>query len=107
MLFSKLKDLKKRKQYNKNEKIRIVKKFISINLLSHLVNKYKKSHERETFFFLISKYKLDNNSKTQISRRCILTNRSRSVIRPYNISRLSFKKLNQFGLIPGITKSAW
>ena len=107
MLFSKIKDLKKRKHYNKIEKNRLVKKFIVINLLSRLINNYKKEKERETFIFLLLKYKLNSNSKTKIIRRCVVTNRARSIIRPYNISRLCFKNLNKYGLIPGIQKAIW
>lgn len=108
MLFSKLKDLKKRKLYNKNEKFRIIKKFVVINLLSRLINKYKTGKKREVFFLLLSKYKFDLSvNKTQLVRRCIFTNRSRGIVRPYNISRLSFKKLSYFGLIPGVKKAIW
>jgi len=107
MLFLKIKDINRRKLYNKNEKFRIIKKFIIINLLSRLIKNYKNFQEKETFLFLLSKYKLNSISKTKIVRRCILTVRGRATIRPYNISRLSFKKLNQFGLIPGIRKGIW
>jgi len=107
MLFSKIKDLKTRKHYNKNEKLRIIKKFIITNLLSRLMSSYTNSKEKEMFLYLLSKYRLNSIGKTKIVRRCILTNRGRSIIRPYNISRLSFKKLNQFGYIPGIQKGIW
>jgi len=108
MFFSKIKDLKKRSLYNKNEKFCVVKKFVVINLLSRLINKYKTSKGREIFFLLLSKYKSDFSiSKAQIVRRCVFTNRSRGILRPYNISRLCFKKLSSFGLIPGVKKAVW
>jgi ribosomal protein S14 len=107
MLFLKIKDLRLRKNYNKIEKIRLIKKFTIINLLSRMIINYKTSKEREFFFYLISKYNLNSLSKTKITRRCILTNRGRAIIRPYNISRLSFKKLIKFGLISGFNKAIW
>ena len=107
MLFLKIKDLKQRKNYNKVEKIRLIKKFTIINLLSRLITNYKTSKEREFLFYLLSKYNLNSLSKTKITRRCIITNRGRAFIRPYNISRLSFKKTIKFGLIPGFNKAVW
>ena len=107
MLFSKIKDLKTRKHHSKNEKLRIIKKFIVTNLLSRSMGNYIDSKKKEMFLYLLSKYRLNNIGKTKIVRRCILTNRGRSIIRPYNISRLTFKKLNQFGYIPGIQKGIW
>jgi ribosomal protein S14 len=107
MLFLKIKDLKTRKHYNKKETLRLIKKFVIINLLSRLMSSYTNLKKKEIFMYLLSKYRLDSNGKTKIVRRCILTNRGRSIIRPYNISRLTFKKLNQFGYIPGIQKGIW
>jgi len=107
MLFLKIKDSNLRKNYNKTEKKRIIKKFIIINLLSCLLNTYKISKERQYFLYLLSKYDFNSISKTKINRRCIITNRGRAIIRPYNISRLAFKKLYQFGIIPGFRKAIW
>jgi ribosomal protein S14 len=107
MLFKQVKDLKSRKIYQKFEKIRSIKKFVFFNLLSTLMKNQKLSKDRRRFMFLISKLKLKSLSKTKIVRRCILTNRSRRVIRPFHISHTVFRELNQYGLIPGCRKAVW
>ena len=42
-----------------------------------------------------------------ITRRCLLTNRSRAIYRPFGLSRLVLRDLIQFGLLPGYTKAIW
>jgi ribosomal protein S14 len=105
MLFLKNKDLNSRQIYNRVEKIRLIKKFILANLLSRI--NYKSSREKQFFFYLVSKYNLNSLSKTKITRRCVLTNRSRGTIRPYNISRLSFKHLTKIGFLSEYKKAIW
>jgi len=106
MLFLKVKDLKLRKNYYKIEKKRNINKF-TVTMLSVLQKAYKTSNERKCFSFLLEKYKLNFSRKTKIVRRCILTNRGRGNIRYYNISRSVFRKLNYFGIIPGVKKAVW
>ena len=102
MLFAKLKDLKKRNQFNKKEKQNLIKKFVFINSLSKLKTKKEKS------IFLFYYYNsLKCFSKTKIVKRCILTNRSRGISKKYNISRVALRELLQFGIIPGFKKSVW
>ncbi len=107
MLFLKVKDFKNRKKYNKIEKKNLIKKYVIINLLSRLLEQYKTSNERRCFSLLIGQHKFKRLNKTKIVRRCILTNRSRAIIRPYNISRLAFKRLVKFGSLPGFKKAVW
>jgi len=38
-------------------------------------------------------------------RRCILTNRSRGSIRPFNVARSKLRELLQFGILPGYKKA--
>jgi ribosomal protein S14 len=75
-----------------------LKKFISINLLtSNFITNNK-------FFYLFLKKKKSVLSK--IVRRCVLTNRSKS-IRSFKVSRIQSKELISFGVIPGYKKAVW
>lgn len=89
MYQKRLKDIKTRLKFCKEEKKRICIKFLSDNLKGFFPKKSQKS-----------------GSKTRIVRRCIITNRSRACIRPYNISRIKLRQMLQFGLIPGFKKSS-
>lgn len=44
-------------------------------------------------------------SKTKITNFCILTGRSRSVLRKFRLSRLEFKHLSRVGSLNGITRA--
>lgn len=97
MLFRKVKDLKLRKKFQQNEIVNTSVKF----LFTHYFNKNKDVNRCQDFLNLKQK----NYSKTKIVRRCILTNRSRGSIRPFNVSRVKLRELFQFGIIPGYKKS--
>lgn len=97
MLSKKIKDLKIREGYKKTEVLNLTLKFLSTNFL----NKNKNTPRCNAFAAIKTK----NFSKTKIVRRCIMTNRSRGSIRPYNISRLKLRELLQFGIMPGYKKS--
>lgn len=99
MLFRKVKDLKLRKKFQQNEIVNTSVKF----LFTHYFNKNKDVNRCQDFLNLKQK----NYSKTKIVRRCILTNRSRGSIRPFNVSRVKLRELFQFGIIPGYKKSVW
>jgi len=98
MLFSKVKDLKRRKSFLNHEKSRKVNRFIFTNLLS----RDKKS---------IKLFELKNlkrlSSKVKIKNRCIYTNRNKGVSKYFSLSRISQKDFMQFGLVPGFIKSVW
>lgn len=97
MLFRKVKDLKLRKKFQQNEVVNTSVKFLFTNYF----NKNKDINKCQDFLNLKQK----NYSKTKIVRRCILTNRSRGSIRPFNVSRVKLRELFQFGIIPGYKKS--
>lgn len=48
-----------------------------------------------------------NSCSVRLRNRCQLTGRSRGYMRKFGISRISFRKLVSFGLIPGVKKSSW
>jgi small subunit ribosomal protein S14 len=48
-----------------------------------------------------------NSSPTRRTNRCVETGRSRSYMRQFGLSRLSFREHAVKGEIPGVTKSSW
>ena len=104
MLSLKKKDLKVRQKFLNNEKTKRVNKFLFINILNS-----KKIDNLEKTFNVFYKKGLNRSldSKVRITRRCIINNRNRSVIRPFGISRVYLRELLQFGLLPGYTKAVW
>jgi len=48
-----------------------------------------------------------NYGFTQLTKRCVLTNRKNILNKNYNISRLAFLKCARQGLISGLIKSTW
>lgn len=98
MQLKKTKDLRKRILLLNKENSRICYKF--------LLNSFSFKEKKLNKYILENTFKLKNYSKTKIIRRCIFTNRSRSSIRPYNISRVKFRQLLQYGMIPGFKKTS-
>jgi ribosomal protein S14 len=98
MLYSKkIKDIKNRILFKQNEILTTSLKFINTNFL----NKNKKLSKIKIF----DNIKQKNFSKVKIVRRCILNNRARGSIRPFNVSRVKLRELFQFGMVPGYKKS--
>lgn len=93
-----IKDKNFRNFFKKNEMNNIFKKFVTTNFL----NGIKKKTFKDSFF---CNTKNKNFSKTKIRRRCVITNRSRGIQRPYNISRIKLRELMSFGILPGYKKS--
>jgi small subunit ribosomal protein S14 len=48
-----------------------------------------------------------NASPVRQRNRCKLTGRPRGYMRAFGISRVTFREMATFGLIPGVTKSSW
>lgn len=48
-----------------------------------------------------------NSSKVRVRNRCSLTGRPRGYMRDFGVSRVRFREMVVFGLIPGLTKSSW
>jgi len=48
-----------------------------------------------------------NSSKVRVRNRCNLTGRPRGYMRDFGISRVTFREMALFGLIPGVTKASW
>jgi small subunit ribosomal protein S14 len=48
-----------------------------------------------------------NSAKIRLHNRCGLTGRPRGYMRDFGISRVTFREMVLFGLIPGVTKSSF
>jgi small subunit ribosomal protein S14 len=48
-----------------------------------------------------------NSSKVRLHNRCELTGRPRGYMRQFGISRVQFRKMALFGIIPGVKKASW
>lgn len=104
MLSSKIKDLKIRRKFFNSEKLKRVEKFVFVNTLSKGISN---DDSRSVAALILERTNFNKNSKVKITRRCIINNRSRAVVRPYGISRIYLRELLQFGLLPGYSKAVW
>lgn len=105
MLYLKFKDNKIRQKFKKFEMHYLLKYFIYKNILSHISYNAFLLKKKNLIYFQIFKKK-KKKFFTQIVRRCVLTNRSKS-IRPFKISRIAARELMGFGIIPGYSKAVW
>lgn len=48
-----------------------------------------------------------NSSKVRTHNRCSITGRPRGYMRLFGISRVTFREMASFGLIPGVKKASW
>ena len=48
-----------------------------------------------------------NSSPTRLHNRCKLTGRPKGYMRQFGISRVTFREMANYGLIPGVTKASW
>ena len=46
-------------------------------------------------------------SKSKFKNYCLITGRSRAILRKFKVSRLSFRRLASIGSFDGIRKSSW
>lgn len=103
MLSQQKKDKKLRQKFYTKEISKIRLKF----LFTYFLNKktaQKDSSRIGDFFYNLS---LKKNTKTKIVRRCVLNNRSRGSIRAFGMSRIVFRELLNFGIVPGYSKAVW
>jgi len=48
-----------------------------------------------------------NSSPNRLHNRCKLTGRPKGYMRQFGISRVTFREMANYGLIPGVTKASW
>jgi ribosomal protein S14 len=102
MRYLKIKDKKLRKLYLKLELKLKLNKFILINTLSYISS--LNLNKNLVYYQLLKKKR--KNILNKIVRRCVLTNRSKSV-QFLKISRLQAKEMIAFGIVPGYKKGIW
>jgi small subunit ribosomal protein S14 len=75
----------------------------------NLVEKYaaKREELKKAGDFVALQKLPRNSSKVRMRNRCNLTGRPRGYMRTFGISRVTFREMVLFGLIPGLTKSSW
>lgn len=92
-------DENKRRKYHGNELKR--KGFLAIYHNRHVPASVRQSAMEQL-------QKLDRStSLTRVKRRCVLSGRSRGVLRRYRLSRLVFRREALQGNIPGVFKASW
>lgn len=96
MFYKNIKDKKLRQILNQKESSLLLKKFVFIKML-------QKNKTKAVIFLSSNSFK--KFSRVKIRRRCIYTNRSRSVLTKYNISRIKLREMLSFGYLPGYKKS--
>ena len=107
MKYLKVKDVKHRNNFYLAEKKILLRKILFLNFLNLFSKSNKNKYSIFLYLFSNKLNKLKFNRKTKINRRCIFSNRNRGVLRPFNISRITFKELVYFGLLPGYKKAVW
>lgn len=111
MLFAKkIKDIKQRKKLLKLEYKLKSEKFVFLNLVAKLTSLKKEKIIRQSSLykaFYLLFFKKHSGNKVKLTRRCLITNRAKGVYRSFNLSRLIFRDLLQFGLVPGHKKAVW
>jgi len=48
-----------------------------------------------------------NSNPNRMHNRCKLTGRSSGYMRQFGVSRITFREMASFGLIPGVKKASW
>lgn len=106
MYYLKIKDQKHRQLFKKVEIKEQLKKFLKIRLLSIISynNSISAPNKKLLYFQILKKKK--KLSLIRVVRRCVLTNRSKS-IQFLKLSRLVSKELISFGIVPGYKKAVW
>ncbi len=105
MKYLKFKDNHFRKNFKIFELIYKLKHFLYKNILSFIFKSSFSLISKKIIIFQILKKK-KKNFLTKIVRRCVLTNRSKS-IRPFKVSRILARELMGFGIIPGYKTAVW
>lgn len=106
MLHTKVKDLNLRKKYYQVEKKHLVNTFLLKNIMATIhFKKMDSLLKKKIIFKCVQKKRL--RIKNRNVRRCVYTNRSRGVLRPFKLSRSLLRELMGFGIIPGCKKVTW
>lgn len=92
---------------NKNSRILYDKIERKKLILNYLFKNNRITLENKKLFYLTLAEFPKNASKSRISTRCIVTNRSKSVYKKMKLSRIMFKKFAAEGALIGIKRASW
>lgn len=94
------KDIKKRRWVKKSE--------FKLILLKYQLNNNELNRKIKLLFHykFLKKFHLDQ-SKTRLVNLCIETGRSHWILREFKLSRMSFRKLADSGLLNGVKRASW
>lgn len=106
MLYLKVKDVRTRALFFRLENKKRINKYIFINISSITFPETRPFFLRH-FLLKYSRNNIRLQSKTRLLRRCVISNRNRSIIRPYGFSRIILKNFAHFGILPGFKKAVW
>ena len=92
-------DTLRRNLFYKNEINKNLLKFLAYNTNNSFKNRW-------IYILKLSAFK-NNSVSSRIHNFCVITGRSKSVLKDFKISRLVFRDKASFSKIIGITKSSW
>lgn len=95
------KDKKKRKNFFKSEKTKILFKYLTNNTF------FSDLFRLKLYLYNIFKQNTIKFSKTIIKNRCIVTNRSKATLSFFKLSRIEFRSKASKGLLSHIRKASW
>lgn len=98
MKYLAIKNRKVTLNYEKFEQILLVLKFVLNNQTFSLDFRCRA---------LVLFYRLVGAYKTRLKNRCFITNRSRSIIKFFRLSRISIRLLARSGELPFVKKHSW
>ena len=89
----------------KRNRERFARKEARLKMLKAMVaNTYLDERIRQNSFDKLSKVK---GLEHKLVNRCVVTGRSRGVLRKFKVSRMVFKKLGMEGKLVGVRKASW
>jgi len=106
MLYLKFRDIRTRSMFFRLENKKRIDKYIFLNI-SMIIKADLHRYFLYNFWLRYYKSNIRLQSKTRLMRRCIISNRNRSVYRPYGLSRIVLKNFAHFGILPGYKKAVW
>ena len=97
----------RKKKVYKDKKLRIhVKNLENIYLAyKYILYNARFAPELRNKVYLLYHNLFQSFSKTKVTNFCILTGRSRSILRKFRLSRLEFKHLSRVGGLNGVTRA--
>lgn len=100
------KDILKRKYFFKNEKFKILEKYLKLVKYNYFFLNNYCLHDNYNYYFLIQN-NFKNFNYSNLRSKCLLTGRSRSIYKDFRLSRMQLRSLGSFGILNGVKKSSW